>query len=78
MNTRPYPPANFINSDNWQPYTRLIPASEVSEWVNRQILSDTGNIHNPDHAHLVDADVAFMWASGSFAKSGRIVLGQCE
>ncbi|EOZ69080.1 hypothetical protein H254_5753, partial [Klebsiella pneumoniae KP-11] len=47
----------------------------MSEWVNRQILSDTGNIHNPDHAHLVDADVAFMWASGSFAKSGRIVLG---
>ena len=78
MNTRPYPPANFINSDNWQPYTRLIPASEVSEWVNRQILSDTGNIHNPDHEHLVDADLCFIWASGSFAKSGRIVLGQCE
>jgi hypothetical protein len=50
---RPYPPVNFIASDNWQPYTRLIPANEVHEWINRQILSDTGSIHNPDHEHLL-------------------------
>lgn len=43
---RPYPPVNFIASDNWQPYTRLIPANEVHEWISRQILSDTGSIHN--------------------------------
>ncbi|MFU2151839.1 putative metallopeptidase [Klebsiella aerogenes] len=75
---RPYPPVNFINLDSLLPYTRLIPASEVSEWVNRQIFSDTSNIHNPDHIHLLDADIAFMWASGAFEKKGRYVLGQCE
>ncbi|VUS67390.1 hypothetical protein SB6424_00661 [Klebsiella pasteurii] len=75
---RPYPPVNFINLDSLQPYTRLIPASEVSEWVNRQIFSDTSNIHNPDHIHLLDADIAFMWASGAFENKGRYVLGQCE
>ncbi len=32
---RPNPPVNFIGSDNWQPYTGLIPANEVHEWVNR-------------------------------------------
>lgn len=74
---RPYPPVNFTG-ENWLPYTRLIPAPEIGEWVNQNILTEDGRIHNPDHAHLVDADVAFMWASGSFAKSGRIVLGQCE
>lgn len=75
---RPYPPVNFIASDNWQPYTRLIPANEVHEWVSRQILSDTGSIHNPDHEHLLEADLCFIWASDSFAKKGRYVLGQAE
>lgn len=40
---RPCPPLNFIASENWQPYTRLIPANEVHEWINRQILTDTWN-----------------------------------
>lgn len=75
---RPYPPVNFIESDNWQPYTRLIPANEVHEWINRQIISDAGSIHNPDHEHLLEADLCFMWASDSFAKKGRYVLGQAE
>lgn len=75
---RPYPPVNFVGTDNWQPYTRLIPANEVHEWVNRQILIDTGSIHNPDHEHLLEADLCFMWASDSFAKKGRLVLGQAE
>ncbi|MFG6090739.1 putative metallopeptidase [Enterobacter soli] len=75
---RPYPPVNFIASDNWQPYNRLIPANEVNEWISRQILSDSGSIHNPDHEHLLEADLCFMWASGSFVKKGRYVLGQAE
>jgi hypothetical protein len=75
---RPYPPVNFINSDSWQPYTRLTPANEVHEWVNKQILIDSGNIYNPDHGHLLNANLCFMWASDSFVKKGRYVLGQAE
>lgn len=78
MDCRPYPPVNFIDSDKWQPYIRLISANEVLEWISRQILSDTGSIHNPDHGHLIEADLCFMWASGSFSKKGRYVLGQAE
>lgn len=37
-----------------------------------------GHILNPDHGHLLDADLSFMWASDSFAKKGRYVLGQAE
>lgn len=74
---RPFPPVNFTG-ENWLPYTRLIPAAEIGEWVNQHILSEEGRIHNPDHTHLIDADVAFMWASGAFEKKGRYVLGQCE
>ncbi|MGX7625742.1 putative metallopeptidase [Klebsiella pneumoniae] len=62
--SRPFPPVNFTG-ENWLPYTRIIPASEIGEWVNQNILSEDGRIHNPDHTHLLDADVAFMWASGA-------------
>lgn len=77
LKRRPYPPVNFIG-ENWLPYTQIIPSSEIGEWVNQNILSEDGRIHNPDHIHLLDADVAFMWASGAFEKKGRYVLGQCE
>lgn len=75
---RPFPPINFVNSPDVKPYIGIIPAHEVSEWLTRQILSDEGDLHNPDHAHLIDADICFMWASNAFDKKGRSVLGQAE
>lgn len=74
---RPHPPVNFTG-ENCLPYTRLILATEIGEWVNQHILSEEGQLHNPDHTHLLDADVEFMWASGPFEKKGRYVLGQCK
>lgn len=56
----------------------LAPAPETLEWVERVILAADGPLHNPDHAHLVDADLAFLWASSGFQKTGRTVLGQAE
>ncbi|EMH91652.1 hypothetical protein B6I71_03925 [Klebsiella pneumoniae] len=72
---RPHPDRNFFDV---LPYVRLIPAPEIGEWVNSQILSADGYLHNPDHGHLIDADLRFMWASSAFAKQGRTVLGQAE
>lgn len=57
---------------------RFTPAPELLAWVNRAILAPGGALHNPDHAHLVDADLAFLWAPGAFEKAGRTVLGQAE
>ena len=56
----------------------LTPAPEVWDWLQAEILADTGSIHNPDHAHLLDADIEIMWASSSLEKQGRTVLGQAE
>lgn len=56
----------------------LKPAPEVWEWIQAEILTTTGRIHNEEHAHLVDASIGFMWASSSFSKKGRSVLGQTE
>jgi hypothetical protein len=57
---------------------RLTPAPEVWEWLQAEILADTGSIHNEDHAHLIDANVRVMWASAAFTKKGRTVVGQAE
>jgi hypothetical protein len=57
---------------------RLTPAPDVWEWITEQVLSDAGSIHNPDHAHLIDAPVRILWASSCFEKQGRTVLGQAE
>ncbi|MEE4683630.1 putative metallopeptidase [Pseudomonas alliivorans] len=74
--TRPIPSISILESSEFS--TRLTPAPEVWEWLQVEILSDTGSIHNEDHAHLIDADICIMWASSAFKKQGRTVLGQAE
>jgi hypothetical protein len=71
---RPYPP----DSLNEEIFARLVPAPEVWDWLQAEILADDGSIHNPDHGHLLDADIRVMWASTAFSKKGRTVVGQAE
>lgn len=73
---RPFPSPAFVSE--FALYIRLTPAEGVREWLQEQIMVDSGHLYNPDHFHLADADIAFMWASSSFSKKGRMVLGQCE
>lgn len=77
MDSRPMPPADLLELAELA-VTRLRPAPEVWGWVQSQILAETGSIHNPDHAHLLDADIGVLWASSSFTKQGRVVVGQAE
>ena len=76
---RPYPPSTLLELSGLSDFgIRLTPAPEVWGWLQAEILADTGSIHNEDHAHLLDADIRIMWASSSFEKQGRTVLGQAE
>lgn len=68
------PPADLLES----PFLILAPAPELWEWIQREVLAETGSIHNPEHSHLIDANVGVMWASSAFSKKGRSVLGQAE
>lgn len=74
---RPVPPIDLVESESQEP-TILHPAPEMGEWVKSNILSESGLLYNSDHSHLIDADLCFLWASTSFKKQGRTVLGQCE
>lgn len=57
---------------------QFAPAPELLAWVEQTFLAQDGALHNPDHAHLADANLAFLWAPGAFEKAGRTVLGQAE
>ncbi|MDT8923771.1 putative metallopeptidase [Pseudomonas taiwanensis] len=72
--SRPAPPKSLLDSA----HIVLSPAPEVWEWIQREILAETGSIHNPEHAHLIDANIGVLWASSAFNKKGRSVLGQAE
>jgi hypothetical protein len=54
------------------------PALDIPDWVQLNIIAPGAPLHNPDHAHLEFADIAFLWAAGGFVKAGRTVRGQCE
>ncbi|AIR71464.1 putative metallopeptidase [Dickeya fangzhongdai] len=75
---RPHAPQSFITPADLYPYTRLTPANDIHDWISDNIITDAGYLHNPDHGHLAEADIAFLWASNAFEKKGRVVLGQCE
>ncbi|MDR6162333.1 putative metallopeptidase [Pseudomonas fluorescens] len=76
---RPYPPAALLELSELSSFgVRLTPAPEVWQWLQAEILADTGSIHNEEHAHLIDADIRVMWASAAITKKGRTVVGQAE
>lgn len=76
---RPVPPADLMpDSAEDLSCIRLAPAPEIGAWIQNTILAEDGPLHNPDHAHLIDADIGFLWASSAFTKQGRTVAGQAE
>lgn len=70
---RPLPPEELL-------YGRLdfIPAAGVIEWVQENIVSENGPLHNPEHAHLKEAVIGVLWTNFANIKQGRHVLGMAE
>ena len=54
------------------------PGPEALAWIREQVFAEDGAIHNPDHGHLVDADIAVLWADGGFTSKMRTVIGTAE
>lgn len=55
---RPVPPAQLLSlSEVAGIGIRLQPAPDVWDWIEAEVLADTGSIHNPEHAHLIDANI---------------------
>lgn len=81
MRRRPYPPPNLGRAAEpggavWPGL--FAPAAELGAWVEAEILSPDGQLHNPDHRHLEEADIAYLWCVTGYETKGRRVLGMCE
>lgn len=78
ISLRPMPPDELFSENSDLLYTKIMPDMSIMNWVIENIIEEYGAIHNPDHSHLIDADIKTMWASSGFNKQGRLVVGQCE
>lgn len=75
---RPMPPQHLGQFADKDTIINFAPAPDVLTWAKREILTEGGSLFNPDHQHLEDADVQFLWAAGGFTKQMNRVVGQCE
>lgn len=73
---RPEPPSSLFDTTRWLP--RIIPADGVGDWVQATFLRDGAPLLNPDHAHLHDADIAYLWAGIPNERKMRRIVGECE
>lgn len=72
---RPFPPEALVTG---QDASLFRPAPEVGEWVRSEILEEGGLLHNPEHKHLLWADLEFLWAAEGYTQKLRRVVGTAE
>ena len=70
---RPHPPFDMRESGH-----RFEASPELNEWCRESFISDGGTVANPDHAHLREASIGFLWTNVENVKRGRMVLGTCQ
>lgn len=70
---RPNPPSILIDGP-----ALFQPAPELKEWVVNTFVDPKSNLFNPDHEHLLEADIGFLWTNVSNARQMRTVVGTAE
>lgn len=74
---RPRPPLVLLEERDLLA-ARFAPAPEVLEWLMATFIEEGGPLDNPEHAHLLGADLCVLWAAGGYEKQQRRVLGTME
>jgi len=71
---RPQPPADLISSigDCFEP------SEELRDWIVDTFIAEDGELANPDHAHLAEAEIGVLWTNCDNSRNMRTVIGQCE
>lgn len=75
MNTRrPFPPDEALQP--WPPV--FLPSADLERWTRSTFIAETAQLANPDHAHLQQADIGFLWTNAPNERRGRLILGMCQ
>lgn len=72
--TRPQPPAALLEGFPF----RFEAAPELRAWAMSTFVEEGAALENPDHAHLRNAVLGFLWTNVGNSRQGRTVLGMCE
>ena len=72
---RPYPPRGM---EVPSPIGEFSPDSSLRAFTRVQIIEPGGQIHNPDHEHLMQAEVGFLWSNMPNTRKRRDIIGQAE
>lgn len=73
--SRPYPPEAMIED---VVNDLFAPDFELRSWIIDTFISETGDLCNPDHAHLRDANLGVLWTNCDNSRNMRSVIGQAE
>jgi hypothetical protein len=72
---RPMPPEVLFGIDEFKAF---VPASDVASWVEATFFDPSSPVANPEHAHLADAHIGYLWTTVENNRKGKRVIGQCE
>lgn len=71
--SRPIPPLALVEFGSL-----FEPSEELRAWVFATFIDDGGPLANPDHRHLADASIGFLWTNVENSRAMRVVAGQAE
>jgi len=74
MTRRPFPPLTVADA-----LTGVFePAPDLEAWARATFIDEHALLANPDHFHLNQANIGFLWTNEPNSRGGRTILGQCE
>lgn len=75
---RPRPPDDLVTITNLALPDRFVPAPELWDWIGAAYLDEAGALHNPEHAHLKQAQIACLWTTAENKRRLRRIVGEAE
>lgn len=73
--SRPYPPEALLED---VVNDLFVPDSDLRRWIVDTFIAEAGDLANPDHAHLRDANLGVLWTNCDNSRNMRSVIGQAE
>lgn len=70
---RPAPPDTMMDHSD-----RFEPAEDLRDWIIDTFIAEDGELANPDHAHLANAELGVLWTNVDNSRNMRTVIGQAE
>jgi hypothetical protein len=75
---RPQPPSHLVDFESTDDIDRFEVADDLREWIFDTFIAEDGELANPDHQHLADADIGVLWTNCANNRRMRSVIGQAE